>query len=62
MFGVDTSIMWESPKIQNLFVTGQSKMAHCTKKKKNLNLGGTPQLMKMNHRVYAKTKNEKNCF
>jgi hypothetical protein len=25
-------------------------------------LGGTPQLMKMNHRVYAKTKNEKNCF
>jgi hypothetical protein len=35
MFGVDTSIMWESPKIQNLFVTGQSKMAHCTEKKKS---------------------------
>jgi hypothetical protein len=60
MFGVHTSIMSESPKIQNLFVTGQLKMAHCTKKKSEL--GRHPQLMKMNHRVYAKTKNEKSCF
>ncbi len=59
MFRVDTSIMWESPDIQNLFVTGQSKMAHCTEKKKKSELGRHTQLMNRDHREYAKTKNEK---
>jgi uncharacterized FlgJ-related protein len=53
--------MWESPEIQNLFVTGQSKMAHCTEKKKS-ELGRHTQLMNMFHREYAKTKNEKNLL
>jgi hypothetical protein len=47
MFRMNSYILGNSPKFQNVFVMGQSKEAHS--KTVFMNLEGTPQLTNMDH-------------